>query len=44
MAPLSEALEDPEASRDAPMQCGKRGMTYQPSRRKRVNSHGLEKR
>ena len=26
------------------MECGKRGMTYQPSRRKRVNSHGLEKR
>lgn len=27
-----------------PMICGKRGTTYQPSRRKRINSHGLEKR
>ena len=43
-APLPEALDEPEASQDAPLQCGKRGMTYQPSRRKRVNSHGLEKR
>ncbi|KXZ51825.1 hypothetical protein GPECTOR_11g265 [Gonium pectorale] len=29
---------------EAPLQCGNRGNTYQPSRRKRVNRHGLEKR
>ncbi|PNW72856.1 hypothetical protein CHLRE_14g609050v5 [Chlamydomonas reinhardtii] len=28
----------------APLRCGNRGNTYQPSRRKRVNRHGLEKR
>ncbi|PNH11451.1 50S ribosomal protein L34 [Tetrabaena socialis] len=33
-----------EGDAEAPMQCGNRGNTYQPSRRKRVNKHGLEKR
>lgn len=28
----------------APLQCGNRGNTWQPSRRKRINKHGLEKR
>ena len=44
--PLSEddqMAEDPRNPGSA-IECGKRGMTYQPSRRKRVNSHGLEKR
>ncbi|KAG2423635.1 hypothetical protein HXX76_015152 [Chlamydomonas incerta] len=34
----------PTAPPAAPLQCGNRGNTYQPSRRKRVNRHGLEKR
>ena len=38
-----QVIEDPQTP-EAAIECGKRGMTYQPSRRKRVNSHGLEKR
>lgn len=40
---LGQGESDGEPA-SGPMICGKRGTTYQPSRRKRINSHGLEKR
>lgn len=40
---LGQTESDGEPA-SGPMICGKRGTTYQPSRRKRINSHGLEKR
>ncbi|GFR42672.1 hypothetical protein Agub_g3483 [Astrephomene gubernaculifera] len=40
--PSTEGEVAPGAA--VPLQCGNRGNTYQPSRKKRVNKHGLEKR
>ncbi|GAX78443.1 hypothetical protein CEUSTIGMA_g5884.t1 [Chlamydomonas eustigma] len=44
LAPAWDHSNDSNSDVPPVVECGKRGDTYQPNRRKRVNSHGLDKR
>ena len=41
---LARSIDQDDGHGNTLLECGKRGTNYQPSRAKRVNKHGLEKR
>jgi ribosomal protein L34 len=44
IAQEQQTLDLPSETSNEILECGKRGTNYQPSRTKRINSHGMEKR